>query len=584
MKRNIAFFISTNAENSQSFIKARDHFENLAKFFGFQVFSLKLNKDKIKLYIIYEEEVTIIQNKDTIEFPIGNLGETPLHYDRYLNIFIQKEEVVIKNDYAGSIPVFYSTRNYLSLSNIEPVVVFDSQTSTNDISFENLYGFLRYSHFIWDETAYTHINTMLPDSEYKFNTENLKVDSQYLKTVRATDSNAHLTDKEVAKKLNELNDMLIYRSLSKYEQIILPLSAGYDSRMIFASLSKDEHLKKKLHCFTYGSVGSVEVEAARELTSLYKIAWKFIDLPCQFLKKEYLFAIHNIFGSSLHMHGMYQLEFFREIQKYIKLEETTCLTSGFMTGVPAGQHNGKLGIKSSATSLTEAMNKFSQSQYWKDEELKNLPIFKEKNYLETAEERFRKAFDRFEGEIYQKSVMFDIWTRQRNFISYYPRTLEWCIPVVSPHMNAEYANFFMSLSEKHLNDRYAVELMFLYHYPEISKVISNSNSLRAINNPVDSFLFKISSILRILKINFILPQKYRNNLFDFDTKALRNSGIEGIFPLLENQSTIREIVDCLIGPDEILNLYEMAYRGSTLAYNKLVSLQSLALSLLNMES
>jgi hypothetical protein len=44
--------------------------------------------------------VTIIQNKNTIEFPIGNFGETPLHYDRYLNIFIQKEKVVIENDYA----------------------------------------------------------------------------------------------------------------------------------------------------------------------------------------------------------------------------------------------------------------------------------------------------------------------------------------------------------------------------------------------------------------------------------------------------------------------------------------------------
>jgi len=585
MKRNIAFFLSSNNETNGGFIKAKEHFENLANHYGFKVFFLNLHHiNHIKLYIIYEEAVTISYEKERIEFPVGNLGDKPLHYDRFLKVIIQGKEVIITNDYAGSIPVFYSTRKYLSLSNIEPVVVFDSETSLNDLSFENIYGFLRYSHFIWDETAYQHIYSMLPDSEYRFDITGLKVHSRYLQTVKASYDNISLSDKEIANKLNELNDMLVYRSLSHYAQIILPLSAGYDSRMIFASISKNENLKKKLKCFTYGSLGSVEVEAARELTKFYNIDWQFIDLPCQFLTKEYLVSIHNIFGSSLHMHGMYQLEFFHEIKKSIKFTENPCLTSGFMTGVPAGQHNGKLNIKSNEIRLTEAMNRFSQSQYWTDEDLNRFDVFKGKDYIEKAEERFRKAFERFEGEIYQKSVMFDVWTRQRNFISYYPRTLEWCTPVVSPHMNAEYANFFMSLSERHLHNRYAVELMFAYHYPEIARVISNSNALKAITNPWDTFLFRLSDLLRILKVNWILPEKYRNNPFDFDIKALQNCKEEGIFPLLENKSGVRDVIYTIINKNEIAVLYDRASKGSTLSYNKLVTLQSLALSLLQMES
>lgn len=578
MRRNIAFFITSNNQNSNSAKVAKSHFVKLSDKFGFNVYETKYQN--LNLFIIYEDELEIEISDKEISFPIGNLGRRPLEFDRFLKIKINNINISIENDYAGTIPVYYSTRDYISISNIEPCVVLDSKTSSQDVSYENIYGFLRYMHFIWDETAYEHIYTMLPDSVYYYNLQDFSIESKYLQTVKSSNENISLSDEEVSIKLNQLNDELVYRSLSHYDQIILPLSSGYDSRMILASLSKQKELKDKLYCFTYGSNGSIEVEAGRRLTSELGVKWAFIDLPLEFLTKDYLNDIHNIFGSSLHMHGMYQLEFFNEITKRIKIEKNSCLTSGFMTGVPAGQHNSLLGITDVSSKLTEHMNKFSQSKYWTDEVLQKMEVFKENNYIEKAEERFQKAFNRFDGEVYQKAVMFDVWSRQRNFIGYYPRTLEWKIPTVSPHMTADYANFFMSLSKKHLDDRYAVELMFLNNYEELSKIVSNSNGIRSINSKLENIMFFISRVFRKFKINNLLPKKYANNDFEFSLPSLRYSEEDSIFPLLANDEFVNKIIKRIIPHEDIYELYNKAYSGDVPSYEKLVGLQSLAMSLL----
>lgn len=582
MNRNIAFFISTNKKDTNSYQKAHKHFVNTAQSHKYNVYTSALGS--VNINIAFEGTVSIKNNPGHEEiFSIGNLNSNPINNDRFLELIINKDSVSIKNDYAGSIPVFFSLRNHCSFSNIEPCVVLDSNTTSQDTSFENLYGFMRYSHFIWDETLHNHIYTILPDSQYIFDTKNRLFKSTYLQTVKSSDENINLSDKEVAQKLNELNDYLVYRSLSSYEQIILPLSSGYDSRMILASISKNKELSSKTKCFTYGAIGSIEVEAARRLTKELNITWEFINLPLKFLSKKYLLDIHNIFGSSLHMHGMYQIEFFNEVKKHINTGEKDCLTSGFMTGVPAGQHNSLLSINDNTKKLTEHMNRFSQSKCWTDEELEKCELFTNKNYIEKAEERFKLAFNRFIGKTYQKSVMFDIWTRQRNFISYHPRTLEWYIPIVSPHMNKEYANFFMSLSKKHLDDRKAVELLFEHHYPNLSKVVSNSNGIRSVSGTFENIIFFFSKILSRFKINHLLPLKYANIGFEFDTKALQHSKTGSVYPLLDTERNINNLVNKICTKEKIKELYDKAYNGDTKSYLKLITLQSIGLTMLQIE-
>jgi hypothetical protein len=566
-----AYLISNNVDDHH-WDASHSHFLSLFSRYGKDYKDIKLGAFKICVIGEQLDELLVEPNNSIL---IKVQHTTTQKWDRFIVINISHDEIIVENDYAGSIPFFYSSRCGFVASNIEPCVFLASGSSLEDVAPENVFGFLKYSHFIWDETAWKHIFQMLPDSTYRFSSDGQIKEKRYLATVKASTERANLSDSEVGGQLYELNNCLVTRSLETYDEIILPLSSGYDSRMIYAVLANDTKLADRTRCFTYGSEGSIEVEAGRRLGQLKKIKWNHVELPCKFLKSKYTKEIADIFGASIHMHGMYQIEFYEQIKSRFGIEARSALTSGFMTGVPAGQHNGLLQIDDHNSSLVKAMNRFSQSKIWSDENLASLPIFNNQNFIELAESRFRAAFDRFDGEVFQKAVIFDVWTRQRNFISYFPRTLEWLTPVVSPHMNTDYANFFMSLSREHLWNRKAVELMFLHNYPDIASVASNSNGIAALGNKFETSMFFISRIFAKLGIANPLPKRYRNEAFDFDIQAIINSREESFFPLLSNSDNLKSFFDSLGGHSFFDDCFKRALSGDTKAYAQVIAIQSL---------
>lgn len=573
-----SFLVISNSIHSDK-TKAIEHFRNLCSLYKFEFTKIQFLNFTIFLSVRKQSFVPAFSKSNS--FFLGNFNDIPNPYDRFLKIDIKSDELQIENDYAGTIPVFYSYRNGFTASNIEPCVYLASNSSIEDISYENLYGFLRFSHYIWDETAWNHIYQMLPDSIFTFNYESNIPKVDYLNTIKCSNSRVNLTDKQVASELFELNQELVLKTLGDFEQIILPLSSGYDSRMIFSALTNNVQTRKRLKCFTYGNEGSIEVESARRLCGQENIYWKHINLPCRFLTKFDLRAISNIFGASMHMHGMYQLEFFNQIKLHINTSENSVLTSGFMTGVPAGQHNGLFALNSRPDSFCKLMMVFPQSKVWSSQDLSMISKIDLIECEKLANERFSKAFDRFDGEIYQKSVVFDVWTRQRNFISYYPRLFEWLIPTISPHMCADYINFFMSLSSKHLCNRKAVELMFKYHYNSASRIISNSNGLKSITG-IESNLYLLSRILTKIKCSYIIPKKYKINTFDFDLQAINNCGQDAFYPFLSNNEFpipfLKEFYEIFGGKDFFEQLYFQCIHGDSSAYLKLITMQSIALN------
>lgn len=486
--------------------------------------------------------------------------------------------MIIETDYCASVPCFYSERGGFIASNLEPCVWLGSESAVQDISAANAAGFLRFSHLIWEETVWRHINQVLPDSHLYVGASGKITGEKYLATVKAGSERAALSNGQVADELRQLNLELVGNSLSDFPEVILPLSSGYDSRMILAAATELPELRDKLRCFTYGAPGSIEVEAAQELCRIAGVRWHYVDMPCRFLDGGRLEQISDVFGASLHMHGMYQLEFHDQLAPFLDDPGSAALTSGFMTGVPAGQHNSKLAIRHDSSSLFAAMDRFSQSRVWRDEELQALPIFQGIEYTDLSESRFRKAFNRFDGELFQRSVMFDVWTRQRNFISYYPRTLEWRLPVVSPHMNPEYANFFMSLGERHLNDRRAVELMFERCYPALARVPSNSNGARSLGGGLALMAFALSKALRMAHLPNPLPRLYQDVPFDFDLTAVANSGVSAFAPLLSEEHGPWELTDEFGGAAVFMSFFRQALAGDTTAYLKILPIQAIALA------
>lgn len=564
--------------------KCVGHLAGIAERFGKYLCSFK--SDRFELVVVSDEAEPCFDHRGNgqFDFCLGRIPGHPAEWDRFLKVKLTSDHLELETDYAGSIPLFYSSRNGFVASNIEPCVFLGSGSTLNDLSPENVYGFMRFTHFIWDETAWRHISQTLPDSRYIFNWENTNPNIEHLKTIHFSEERREMDDRDVAKDLFDLNQEVVTRSLRDAAQIVLPLSSGYDSRMILAALASNRNLAEKTICFTYGSKGSIEVESGKRLAKIAGIEWHHIDLPCMFLEEKCLKSISDVFGASVHMHGMYQLEFLDQIYKGFGVGKSAVFTSGFMTGVPAGQHNSLLNIVDKNDILCNAMGKFGQSKFWTSTDLADLPIFSSGSYTDLAEDRFRKAFDRIEGDINKRAVIFDVWTRQRNFISYYPRTIEWLNPIASPHMCSEYANFFMSLGDRHLNDRKAVELMFKYHYPKFAGVASNSNGISSIGNSFENIMLLGARILNRMRLGGILPNRYKLAPFEFNLTALRHCGKASFSPIWEVTENISKFVTLFGGVERFDNLYEKALSGDLMAYAKVLTIQSLASDVLHLDN
>jgi len=589
--RIIAFWITTNSSGCSSFIRAKSHFNAMAVGGGMEVLIIHSCGVTCMLCVDGRNGIPKNECRESLHFSLGMGGiskhslsddfedQSVTPTDRLLKISVKRNKIEITTDYAGSIPCFYSNRGHLSLSNIEPVVTLDSKTSLADISSPIVFQLLKFSHLIWDKTIYRHINFQKPDSLYIWDIKHRAHRESYLETIKYSESRVGLSDRQVASELAELNRSLVVQSLKCSEgPIFLPLSSGYDSRMIAVAAAEDRALRNRIETATYGPKGSIEVYAAKSLAAKLKIKWQHFDLPCQYLQRDYLEKISSIFGSSLHVHGMYQLEF---AERYRKILDEGSITSGFMTGVPAGQHIAKLGITNGDELLVDSMENFAECSSWSTNKLVMEGTRLSKDMLDLAEDDFRSAFNKFDGPIHCRSVMFDIWTRQRNFIAYHPRTLEWFAPFLSPHMSPEYPSFFMSLNRMHLIDRRAVELMFVKHYPHAASVPSNSrNDKSALCGRYNTYKRVIMSLWRNRQLSCMLPyraiSRFRDEPIEYNSRALLNSGKDGVWPILDLNEEGRSFLEEFVSGATINLFLESAMKGSMDAYQRLLNIQAFA--------
>lgn len=92
-------------------------------------------------------------------------------------------------------------------------------------------------------------------------------------------------DEEVIEKSNVVMKRAFQRMLKTIgnRQIVIPLSGGYDSRLI-ACLCKEYELKNVV-CFTYGNRSSWEIEISKQVAEKLGFEWHFIEYTEAFLLK-----------------------------------------------------------------------------------------------------------------------------------------------------------------------------------------------------------------------------------------------------------------------------------------------------------
>ena len=253
--------------------------------------------------------------KDNIYFKIYYLGndvdcDTELYFsnytdsllDRNIKITLLDNEVIIENDWLGSIPIFYNSKAKI-ISTYHDDCIFDN-LNLDDV------GFSVYSDFGFSglgTSPFQDVNQLRFYSTATFSSEGIFIEE---KKDPALDIIKQ--DKEVSPSyLNEKIKHYFDEHIDREKDIIIPLSGGYDSRYL-TLLLKDHDPTTYSYGYNLFQSRSWEVSNAKKVANSLKLNWNHVLLSDSF---QWIDEWHNIFGSSTHLHGMYQMEFYSKIEK-----------------------------------------------------------------------------------------------------------------------------------------------------------------------------------------------------------------------------------------------------------------------------
>lgn len=148
-------------------------------------------------------------------------------------------------------------------------------------------GFLRTGYCLGSKTLFKGFRRLLPGEACFFDCDSGEIEWErfyfFLPSLRESSASA-----------GEWEERLEVALKSAFERVIdaveggtiwIPLSAGYDSRVVLAGmvdLGYDE-----LRCFSYGSPGNMEARVAREIAELAGVPWEFVDSTAGWSRKDF---------------------------------------------------------------------------------------------------------------------------------------------------------------------------------------------------------------------------------------------------------------------------------------------------------
>lgn len=248
--------------------------------------------------------------------------------DRNVLVRLNGNEIIIENDWLGSIPVFYNTRECVVST------VFNLCVKNKAIDTDGLANFCEFGYSVFEHTIFEDVKFMRYYSKLSLGNETLKIvyknDPVLEPSFKSDDSTEDCVIEKIQGYVSNIESTLS-------GDIVIPTSGGYDSRILNYFVNN----KSKIRSFTYGvskqQHKSSEVVFAKKISEIYKTKWKQVELV-DFL--SHIDDWFSIYGASTHLHGMYHIEFYTKIIKDNKLNHPSLL-SGIIGDAWAGY--GKFG-------------------------------------------------------------------------------------------------------------------------------------------------------------------------------------------------------------------------------------------------
>lgn len=235
------------------------------------------------------------------------------------NLKQEKKTLLFETDWLASTPVFYNLKNNLASKKIYDVLPKDFNLKFHP---EGLSNYFDFGYSVFGQTPVQNIHFLPPSSRLFRNHDGKLLIEQmtdpFEKWIDYTLSEVDIIDL-IKERVQNWE-----KNLPPNQKIILPLSGGFDSRLLLWCL-KD---KSRIQAYTYGISSkqdeSTEIVHAKQLAKHFKLNWQQIFLG-NF--HQYFNDWDNEFGFSVHAHGMYHFEFYNKIRENLRGEHV------FLSGI-----------------------------------------------------------------------------------------------------------------------------------------------------------------------------------------------------------------------------------------------------------
>jgi len=465
------------------------------------------------------------------------------------------------NDWMGSIPVFYSKfPSGRIISTLEPVVYSLFNFQSEDIHIPSLIPLLMWGHYFSDWTLFKDMVVVPPDCVAVWENDDYRFTQHF--TVAPSDNRLDTGWDDLIDEMHELSKQAISQVLDTHPQWVLPLSSGLDSRLI-AGVAADKGVN--VFSYTWGPPKTSDAIHAKSIAQALNIPWKNID-PGNSYFTDYRQLWANLFGSSMHFHGMYQMPFLDSL----KNEPSGPILSGYIGECLTG-YDVKFLVE-----IHSSENPFQLSPcdylHWTVEELHQLFSIPIEGVLNEFADEFNHRVEAIPGALHHRLRFNVLWGRQRFFTYFQSMLSDYWRGVSTPYLNREYARFSYSLPRVVLDERVLQQAMLRRYYPKLAAIPGTYASEPALLT--GSYLLK----KRIAKY---LPEPISKSVFpglrrvrsNSDIACVIKSGRDSFSPLFDNLDILKD----LMNTDLIEENYNKIIPNNDIhAVRKMQSLQALA--------
>jgi asparagine synthase (glutamine-hydrolysing) len=288
-------------------------------------------------------------------------------------VIIKNSECFISCDITRIFPIFYTIKeNSITLS--DDINILKDKKNNSKFDEDSVYAFQGFGHTLGKNTLLKNIY-QVQSSEYLIFEKN-KMKSKGFYFSFGVKNYSNLPYNHYKTKVSQIIENTFIRLVNslKGKTAVIPLSGGFDSRLIAVMLKK--HNFKNVICFTYGKKNNIDMNLSQKVADSLNFKWYFIEHTDKLIEGYLNTDIFKKYcNSNFHYSSMLFLQEYFAV-KYLKENNLIPANSVFIPGHDGGALGGGYLIKTIPLQLKS--NKLPNSIYKKYAYAKSISTKKEK--------------------------------------------------------------------------------------------------------------------------------------------------------------------------------------------------------------